>query len=178
MYTVSIDIIGISESHFRESIMSQKNMWITVAAGFFGLTLSLTGLAEASAAETGGRIALQGQPAVEFPELPASGKKCRIDDEFHFIYEFTEKPRLGTAILRVRISDRDGKRSTEFTVLGRSDMPAMAGVHDSGDQEFKLNRKGDYLLPVNVVMPGEWEIKLVFKRGDTAVARGAFRFDV
>jgi hypothetical protein len=54
----------------------------------------------------------------------------------------------------------------------------MVGAHDSGDQEFKLNRMGDYLLPVNIVMPGEWEIKLTFKRGETTVVRGAFRFNV
>ena len=30
----------------------------------------------------------------------------------------------------------------------------MSGAHDSGEVPFKLNRKGDYLLPVNIVMPG------------------------
>jgi len=54
----------------------------------------------------------------------------------------------------------------------------MAGGHDSGEQEFKLNRRGDYLLPVSIVMPGEWEVKLTIKRGDVVVLRGAFRFDV
>jgi hypothetical protein len=121
---------------------------------------------------------LQEDPAVEFPALPSSGKKCRIDDAHYFVYEFTGKPRLGTAILRIRIFDGGENKSTDFTVLGRSDMPSMAGAHDSGDQEFKLNNKGDYLLPVNIVMPGEWEVKLTFKRGDAVVSRGAFRFDV
>jgi hypothetical protein len=158
--------------------VSQKKIRKAVAAGLFSLALSLAGFADVQAAGTADRPALQEQPAAEFPELPSSGKKCRIDDEFHFTYEFTKKPRLGTAILRVLIFDQDGKRSTGFTVIGRSDMPSMAGAHDSGDQEFKLNKKGDYLLPVNVVMPGEWEIKLTFKRGETTVVRGAFRFDV
>lgn len=158
--------------------MSQKNIWKAAAAGLFGLVLSLTGSAGTRVVGTTEISALQENPTVEFPELRSSGKKCRIDDEFQFTYEFTEKPRLGTAILRVRVFDRDGDRSTAFTVLGRSDMPSMSGAHDSGDQEFKLNKKGDYLLPVNIVMPGEWEIKLTFKRGDTVVVRGAFRFDV
>jgi hypothetical protein len=158
--------------------MNQKKLPIAIAAGLFGLVFSLTGIAGERPAQSAGRSALQENPIAEFLELPSSGKKCRIDGEFHFTYEFTEKPRLGTAILRIRIFDRDGRRSTAFTVLGRSDMPAMAGAHDSGDQEFKLNKKGDYLLPVNIVMPGEWEIKLILKRGETTVARGAFRFDV
>lgn len=114
----------------------------------------------------------------EYSDLPGFGKKCRIDDAFSFIYEFTEKPKMGTAILRVRVFDREGNQSTPFSILGRSDMPSMAGAHDSGEQEFKLNQKGDYLLPVSVVMPGEWEVKLTFKRGDAVVFRGAFRFDV
>jgi hypothetical protein len=114
----------------------------------------------------------------EYSELPGFGKKCRIDDEFSFTYEFTEKPRMGTAILRIRVFDRDETQSTAFAVLGRYDMSSMAGAHDSGEQEFKLNKKGDYLLPVNIAMPGDWEVKLTFKRGDTVVLRGVFRFDV
>jgi len=85
---------------------------------------------------------------------------------------------MGTTILRIRIFDEGEAQSTAFTVVGRSDMPSMAGAHDSGEQEFKLNKKGDYLLPINIVMPGEWEVKLTFKRGDSIVFRGAFRFDV
>ena len=146
-----------------------------------GLTLAILGPGAPAfprgAAGTDGP-ALRQAGAPEYPELPGFGKKCRIDDDFHFTYEFTEKPRLGTAILRVRVIDREGTRSTAFSVLGRSDMPAMAGGHDSGEQEFKLNRRGDYLLPLSIVMPGEWEVKLTIRRGDVVVLRGAFRFDV
>jgi hypothetical protein len=158
--------------------MSQKKSRLAAAVGIFSGLVILVGLAGARIEGSAGSPGLQENPTVEFPELPSSGKKCRIDDDFYFTYEFTAKPRLGTAILRVRIFDRDKNMSTEFAVLGRSDMPSMAGAHDSGDQEFKLNKKGDYLLPVNIVMPGEWEIKLTVKRGETTVVRGAFRFDV
>jgi hypothetical protein len=158
--------------------MSQKKSRMVTAISIFSLFISLAGIAGARVAGSTGSPGLQENPTMEFPELPSSGKKCQIDEDFYFTYEFTEKPRLGTAILRVRIFDQDKNRSTQFSVLGRSDMPSMAGAHDSGDQEFKLNRKGDYLLPVNIVMPGEWEIKLTFKRGETIVVRGAFRFNV
>jgi len=158
--------------------MSQKNSRIATALGIFSLLVSLAGIAGARVTGSSGSPGLQENPTVEFPELPSSGKKCRIDDEFYFTYEFTEKPRMGTAILRVQIFDGARNRSTAFSIIGRSDMPSMAGAHDSGDQEFKLNRKGDYLLPVNIVMPGEWEIKLTFQRGETIAFRGAFRFNV
>ncbi len=115
---------------------------------------------------------------VEYKELSGPGKKCPLDDDFYFIYEFTAKPRMGMTILRVQVFDQSGNQSAAFNVLGRFDMPSMAGAHDSGYQEFKLNKKNDYLLPVNIVMPGEWEVKLTFRRGESTVFRGAFRFDV
>ncbi len=158
--------------------MLKLHRWPVVA---FGLGLAILGpTAPAFSHAAGGTNAPALRPAEtpEYPELPGFGKKCPIDDDFYFTYEFTEKPKMGTAILRVRVIDREGNQSTAFSVLGHSDMPAMAGGHDSGEQEFKLNKRGDYLLPVNVVMPGEWEVKLTIKRGDVVVLRGAFRFDV
>jgi hypothetical protein len=150
----------------------------TAAVGLGLMALSLAAPVYPRIANATAKMAFQQVQIPEYPELPGFGKKCRIDDDFYFTYEFTEKPRMGTAILRIRIFDHDGNQSTGFTVLGHYDMPSMAGAHDSGEQEFKLNKKGDYLLPVNIVMPGEWEVKLTFKRGDSVVFRGAFRFDV
>jgi hypothetical protein len=57
-------------------------------------------------------------------------------------------------------------------------MPSMSGAHDSGEVQFKLNRKGDYLLPVDIVMPGQWEIRLVFSSKKEVIFRGSFKFDV
>ena len=54
----------------------------------------------------------------------------------------------------------------------------MRGAHDSGDIVFKLNRKSDYLMPMNVVMPGGWEVRLVFTRGEEVLFRGALKFHV
>ncbi len=158
--------------------MDHRQWRAPVAAGLFVLALSMAGTAGNGATSASAGLVGQETPTSEFPELPSPGKKCRIGDNFYFIYGFTEKPRMGTAILRIRIFDQDGDRTTELTVLGRSDMPAMPGAHDSGDREFKLNRKGDYLLPVDIVMPGEWEVKLTFRRGEDVLFRGAFRFDV
>ena len=158
--------------------MIRQDRLRTVAVGLGLLALSLAAPAYSRSAEATAKTALQQIQAPEYSELPGFGKKCRIDDDFYFTYEFTEKPRMGTAILRIRIFDPDGNQSTAFTVIGHYDMPSMAGAHDSGEQEFKLNKKGDYLLPVNIAMPGDWEVKLTFKRGDSFVFRGAFRFDV
>jgi hypothetical protein len=120
---------------------------------------------------------LQAQPA-EYKELPPPGKKCQIDDNFYFTYEFSEKPKMGTVILKVQVFDKAGEQNSSFAVIGRYEMPSMSGAHNSGDQEFKLNKKNDYLLPVNIVMRGEWEVKLTFLEDGTPVFRGFFRFNV
>jgi hypothetical protein len=158
--------------------MIQRDFWKTAAVGLSLAALCLSVPAYSRTSVSTGAPALRQAENPEYAELPGFGKTCRIDEEFTFTYEFTEKPRMGTAILRIRVFGPDETQSTAFTVLGRYDMPSMAGAHDSGEQEFKLNKKGDYLLPVNIAMPGAWEVKLTFMRGDTAVFRGVFRFDV
>jgi len=113
-----------------------------------------------------------------FEELPGPGKTCRIGEAYTFTYEFDKTPKMGMAILKVRLFDETGKRTTGLEITGRSDMPSMSGAHDSGELLFKLNRKGDYLLPVNIVMPGEWEVRLVFSVNKEVLFRGRFRFNV
>ncbi len=115
---------------------------------------------------------------IVYNELPGSGKKCWIDTKTYFVYKFVEQPKLGTAILKVQVFDKNGQRLTDLEVKGNYGMPSMPGAHDSGDVSFKLNKKGDYLLPVNIVMTGGWEIKLTFFKNKEAVYRSRFRFNV
>ncbi|MGQ9673133.1 MAG: hypothetical protein ACUVV5_08370, partial [Candidatus Aminicenantales bacterium] len=44
--------------------------------------------------------------AFEYRELPSFGEKRWINDDFYFIYEFTEKPKIGPAILQIQVFDR------------------------------------------------------------------------
>jgi hypothetical protein len=44
--------------------------------------------------------------------------------------------------------------------------------------EFKLNRKNDYLMPINIVMPGEWEVRLTFLKDGDPVFFGRINFNV
>jgi len=114
----------------------------------------------------------------EFKDLPKAGKKCWIGEVNYFIYEFDKTPKMGPAILKVQLFDKDGKQVSDLEITGRSDMPSMKGAHDSGEVAFKLNKKGDYLLPVNIVMPGGWEVLLTFSRNKVVVFRGRISFDV
>ncbi len=118
----------------------------------------------------------QGEPV--FQDLPKSGKKCWIGEVNYFTWEFDKTPKMGTSILVIKLHDKDGKRVSDLALVGQSDMPSMRGAHDSGEVAFKTNKAGDYLMPVNVVMPGEWEVRLTFSRNGIVIFRGRIRFDV
>jgi len=81
-------------------------------------------------------------------------------------------------ILKIQLFDDQGEKISPLTISGRSDMPSMAGHHDSGDVPLKLNKSRNYLLPVNVVMPGDWEVQLTFRDGERIVLRARIPFDV
>jgi hypothetical protein len=114
----------------------------------------------------------------EFAPMPPPGKKVPIGSEGYLVYGFDKKPKMGIAILRISIFTPDGKRNTSLEVLADSGMPSMRGAHETGDQPCKLSKKGDYLIPVNIVMPGDWEVRLTVKKNGQVVFRGSHRFDV
>ena len=116
--------------------------------------------------------------APEFVDLAGPGKKNWIGEVAYFTWEFDKTPKMGPVILKVQLFDKSGSRIQDLEITGRSDMPSMAGAHDSGDVLFKLNKKGDYLLPVNIVMPGGWEVRLTFARNGVVIFRGRIVFDV
>ncbi|HAO19327.1 MAG TPA: hypothetical protein DCQ37_01830 [Desulfobacteraceae bacterium] len=113
-----------------------------------------------------------------YETLPGQGKKCPIGKDYYFTYSFDKKPQLGTIILKIELFDKDGKKDTSLAITGDSGMPSMKGHHDSGEAEFRLNKKSEYLLPVSVVMPGDWEVKLVFKKDNNPIYRASIKFDI
>jgi hypothetical protein len=52
------------------------------------------------------------------------------------------------------------------------------GAHETGDKSFSLSNKGDYLLPINIVMPGDWEIRLTVSKEGKVIFRGRYNFNV
>ncbi len=112
------------------------------------------------------------------PLMPDPGKKVPIGGGYYLVYGFDKTPKLGMAIMKVEIFDKDGKKDTSFEVKGDADMPSMRGAHATGDQPFKLSKKGDYLLPVNIVMPGDWEIKITVLKDGKVVTKGRYLFNV
>ncbi|MFA5840282.1 MAG: hypothetical protein WC890_06490 [Candidatus Margulisiibacteriota bacterium] len=104
------------------------------------------------------------QPAAENNKIP-------LGPDHYYIYQFNQKPILGTNILKVQIFNKKSNKSANFKVFGSTSMPSMGSAHNSGQQAFKLSKKNDYLLPIDMVMLGDWEISLVFYKGKTEYAR-------
>jgi len=118
------------------------------------------------------------QAEIVWKSVPGPGRKCVVSDGYYFNYAFDKKPQMGMVILKIQVFDKKGAKVTPFEITGRSDMPSMRGAHDSGELAFKTNKVNNYLLPVNIVMPGDWEIRVTFLLNDKPVFHGSIRFDV
>jgi len=154
-----------------------RTLAILLALAFAAATLSAAATA-ATPAPGNPDLQAAAKQEIVFKPIPKAGKKFDIDADTYLIYEFNEKPKMGTAFLKIQVFNKKGDKITPFVILGRTDMPSMRGAHDSGNVEFKLNRKNDYLLPVNVVMPGDWEVQVTFLKDGKPVFYGSITFDV
>jgi hypothetical protein len=114
----------------------------------------------------------------DYQVFPQPGVKIPLGTTHYCTYGFTKPPKLGAAIMKVEIFSRNGKRDTSFIVKGDADMPSMRGAHSAGDKEFSLSAKGVYLLPVRLVMPGDWEVSFTFIKEGKTVCRGVYLFDI
>jgi hypothetical protein len=106
------------------------------------------------------------------------GKKYPAGSDRSFKFSFSKKPAMGMTVVKIELFDQSGKPAADLLIKGDSGMPSMKGSHDTGDVDFKLNKQGIYLLPVNVVMPGKWEVKLKFMKDKNLIHQGRIEFDV
>jgi hypothetical protein len=120
-----------------------------------------------------------GQEKVSFPTMAGPGRKVPVGDDHYLVYGFDKKPKLGTVIMKVEIFATKGDRKeTSFEVRADAGMPSMKGAHETGERPFALSKKGDYLLPINIVMPGDWEVRLTILKEGKVVLRGSYQFGV
>jgi hypothetical protein len=117
------------------------------------------------------------QSQAYFP-MPEPGAKVQIGSGYYMVYGFDKKPKLGTVIMKIDIFKGEGERDSSFQVKGDSGMPSMRGAHETGDRAFQLSRKGSYLLPIDIVMPGDWEIRLTILKDGKVFFRGRYNFDI
>lgn len=141
------------------------------------IPLSLYGMNE-KGHQSGGSGGAAGKQGVVYPVMPEPGKKVPFGDGYYLIYGFDKKPKMGMVILKAEIFTREGKKDTSFELKADAGMPSMRGGHDTGEKPFKLSNKGDYLLPINIMMPGGWDIRLTVYKDGKVVFRGTHNFNV
>ena len=129
-----------------------------------------------SALDTSATSGAEQTPA--YPTMLGPGKKVPLGSNHYLIYGFDKKPKLGTVIMKVEVFTKEGKKDTSMEVKADAGMPSMKGAHETGDLSFKLSKKGDYLLPIPIVMPGDWEIRLTLLKEGKVIFRGSYQFDV
>ena len=118
------------------------------------------------------------EPTAVYAPMPAPGNKVPLGDGSYLIYGFDKKPKLGTVIMKVELFNAAGKKDISFEAKADAGMPSMKGAHETGERPFVLSKKGDLLLPVNIVMPGDWEIRLTIIKSGKVIFRGKYNFDV
>ena len=105
-------------------------------------------------------------------------EQIRINENYRFKYVFPAKPKLGISVIKLSVFDKNGDKVSNLSALGAYDMPQMRGHHSSGPASFRKNKDGDYLLPLNSVMRGKWEIFLQFKEEDNIIYEGAIYINI
>jgi hypothetical protein len=120
----------------------------------------------------------ENEAAAVYPSMPGPGKKVQIGNGRYAIYGFDKQPKLGTVIIKVQVYTAEGKKDTSLVIKADSGMPSMKGAHETGEREFSISKNGDYLLPITIVMPGEWEIRLTILQDGKVIFRGRYNFDV
>jgi hypothetical protein len=112
------------------------------------------------------------------PTLLKEGQKIVINDSYSFKYNFAEKPKMGQSVLKIQVLDADEKINNNLKISATYDMPSMRGGHATTVDSIQKNKKGVYLLPVNFVMQGGWEIVLTFKDADKNIFVGVINVEI
>ncbi len=113
-----------------------------------------------------------------YAPMPGPGKKVPMGSGYYLIYGFDKKPKLGTVIMKVEVFTDAGNKDTSLEVRADAGMPSMKGAHEAGEKAFTVSKKGEYLLPIPIVMPGDWEIRMSVLKEGKVIFRGRYNFDV
>jgi hypothetical protein len=116
-------------------------------------------------------------PAPIFVPMPEPGKKVQIGNDNFMIYGFVEKPKMGSIIMKIQVFNKKGEKDRSLVITADSWMPSMPSMR-GGQDTFKLSHNGDYLTPIHISMPGDWEIKFTISRHGKVIFRGSYKFDV
>ncbi len=129
-----------------------------------------------------GVLIIFGRSEKEFPKdkYLHENTKIKIDERHSFTFHFPEKPKVGTTILKISVLDPIGKKMNDLHISAFYHMPAMPSMKnsDSESPDFMLNKKNDYLFPINASMTGDWEVEIIFKENLHELYRGKILFSI
>jgi hypothetical protein len=74
--------------------------------------------------------------------------------------------------------DKSGIRLTDYSIIATYFMPSMPSMGITQETPFKLNKKEDYLFPIDVVMLGTWQVNMKIVKDKQVIASGIISFDV
>lgn len=151
--------------------------FLLLSGGAFFMLTSLTD-ADSRLEALGPVRSVEAASLPDYPPMPGPGKKVPFGNGYYLIYGFDKKPKLGTLIMKVEIFTGQDQKDTSLEVKAETHMPSMPGAHATGERLFKISNKGDYLLPIRIVMPGDWEIKITVGKDGQVIFRGRYDFDV
>jgi len=101
-----------------------------------------------------------------------------INSQYSFTYQFTEKPKIGTYILKVNLL-KNSEKVKDLAILVSCSMPSCDIHRNLGKPVLmQLNKKNDYLTPINFVMHGTWEITLIFQQNGKNLYSGTFPVEI
>ena len=92
--------------------------------------------------------AVAAKPEIVFKPIPKSGKKYDIDADTYLVYEFNEKPKMGTAFLKIQVFNKKGDKITPFVDHGQvrhaldEGSPRFGRGRVQAEQEGRLSSSG------------------------------------
>lgn len=112
-----------------------------------------------------------------FAVLSEEGRTITLSNGDHFVYHFHPRPKFGTVVLKVEVFDAKGKVVKDLLLSAEYCMPGMT-MPACPLQTLDQNKKGAYLMPVELSMPGDWEIKLFVHEAKKELFRGVIKVRV
>jgi len=109
---------------------------------------------------------------------PGAARAAAIEASKQYVlkYEWPEKPKVGSCTLKVKLL-KSGTPVREAEVTVSYDMPSMRGTHMT-NENMKQNDKGDFLLPINFAIAGDWEIVVLAYKDGKVIAEKTILVDI
>ncbi len=76
----------------------------------------------------------------------------------------------------MKVFDKNGNKVNNLNIAGFYEMSAMPSM--KGSNNFMQNKQNNYLLPIDIGMPGDWKIVIIFTENGQEIYRGNILFEV